>query len=243
MFPDQAPYNLRFDWGANGLAAVGPGSDVIVIVDVLSFGTCVDVAVARGASVLPYRWRDDAAAQYARDRHALLASPARCASGGYSLSPQSLLGIPAGTRLVLPSPNGSALSFRAAESAVVFAACLRNCEAVARAARRIGPSVAVIAGGEQWEDGGLRSAVEDLIGAGAVISFLPGSRSPEARAAAAAYEAVRADLPPVLRCCASGRELCERGFPGDVDIAAEWNVSGAAPRLHGDAFVDQAGRC
>jgi 2-phosphosulfolactate phosphatase len=240
VFGDQASYDVRFDWGADGLAAVGPGSGVIVLVDVLSFGTCVDVATARGAFILPYPRRDESAERYARDRQALLAAGERLAAGGYSLSPQSLLGIPAGTRLVLPSPNGSALSLRAAGSATVLSACLRNGEAVARAARGIGRPVAVVACGERWEGGGLRPCLEDLIGAGAVIRSLPGARSPEVRSAVAAYEEARADLPGVLRGCASGQELLRRGFPGDVEIAAGWNVSGAAPRLVGDAFVDAA---
>jgi 2-phosphosulfolactate phosphatase len=240
VFSGQAAYDVRFEWGADGLAAVGPGSDAIVLVDVLSFGTCVDVAAARGAFVLPYPRSDESAERYARDRQALLAAGERLAAGAYSLSPQSLLAIPAGTRLVLPSPNGSALSLRAAGPAAVLSACLRNSEAVARTAGGVGRSVAVVACGERWQGGGLRPCLEDLIGAGAVIRSLPGARSPEARSAVAAYEGARADLPAVLRGCASGRQLIERGFACDVEIAAEWDVSGAVPRLVGDAFVDAA---
>lgn len=58
LYFDQSPYDVRFDWGERGLEALGPGSDTIIIVDVLSFSTAVDVAVSRGASVLPYRRRD-----------------------------------------------------------------------------------------------------------------------------------------------------------------------------------------
>jgi 2-phosphosulfolactate phosphatase len=108
-----------------------PGRDVIVLVDVLSFGACVDVATARGASILPYPRRDESAERYARDRQALLDAAERLAAGGFSLSPQSLLAIPAGTRLVLPSANGSALSLRAADFGIVLSACFRNFEAVA----------------------------------------------------------------------------------------------------------------
>ena len=50
MFSDQAAYNVCFEWGADGRAAVGPGRDVIVLIDVLSFGTCVDVVWAPGVA-------------------------------------------------------------------------------------------------------------------------------------------------------------------------------------------------
>jgi 2-phosphosulfolactate phosphatase len=59
--------------------------------------------------VYPYRWRDAMAAAYAQCLGAMLAQRRRSASG-YSLSPTSLLNMPAGTRLVLPSPNGAVLS-------------------------------------------------------------------------------------------------------------------------------------
>jgi 2-phosphosulfolactate phosphatase len=62
VFTNQSRFAVRFEWGERGLEAVGPGSAVIVVVDVLSFCTSVDVAAARGAQVLPYRWRDDSVA-------------------------------------------------------------------------------------------------------------------------------------------------------------------------------------
>jgi 2-phosphosulfolactate phosphatase len=44
----------------------------------------------------------------------------------------------------------------------------------------------------------------------------------------------------MLRGCASGRELIERGFAGDVELASASNVSAAVPRLVGDGFVEAA---
>jgi 2-phosphosulfolactate phosphatase len=231
LYFDQSAYAVRFEWGANGLDAVGPGSDVIVIVDALSFTTCVEIAVSRGAFILPWHRHDESAEQYAAAQQALRAGKRGGAGVGYSLSPASLRAIPAGTRLVLPSPNGGTLSLQAAAHGTTAAACLRNGAAVAEWVRQMGGTVAVVACGERWPDGSLRPAVEDLLAAGAVIAELPGRHSPEAQTAAEAFLRLRGELPLVLRECSSGRELLERGFPLDVELAAELNVSGTVPVL------------
>ena len=243
MFYDQRVFGARFDWGVDAVRRLVRASDVVVIVDVLSFGTSVDVAVARGAAVFPCRSRDDAAVAYAREIGAVLAvgrsqvGPAH----PYSLSPASLLAVEPGVRLVLPSPNGATLTAIAAEmGAVVLAGCLRNARAVARAARALGETVTVVAAGERWEGdrGALRPAVEDLVGAGAILAALsPAAPSPEAVAATGAFAAVARDVPRFLAACSSGRELREMGFARDVEIAAELDASDTVPLLTAGAFT------
>jgi 2-phosphosulfolactate phosphatase len=128
----QDGFSIRFEWGTSGAKALAPGVEVLVIVDVLSFTTAVDVAAARGAYVYPYRYRDDSAEEFARCIGATLAVSRQDISTEtpYSLSPVSLEAIPAGTRLVLPSPNGSAISVLAAElGRPILAGCLRNAAA------------------------------------------------------------------------------------------------------------------
>src|SRR5215217_860575 len=120
---------VRYEWGAYGISTLGPDSDVIIIVDVLSFSTCVDVAVGNGALVYPYRSHDQSAQLFATERQALLAQSRWSESTGYSLSPASLRAIPPGTRLVLPSPNGTNLS-GATGTIPTIAGCLRNARAV-----------------------------------------------------------------------------------------------------------------
>ena len=205
-----------------------------MIVDVFSFTTAIDIATARGGVVFPYLLKGEPAASYAGSVDAHLASPDR--GNGYSLSPASLRDLPSGYRLVLPSPNGAALSFTAAHP-VVLAACLRNAAAVAQAAARLGSTVAVIPAGEMWSTGEFRPSLEDWIGAGAVIAACTGSHSPEASLAAAAFSYFREDLSRALRGSGSGKELIERGFGLDVDLAAELNVSTNVPRLVNRAFV------
>src|SRR4051812_39530295 len=113
------------EWGMSGIDALRSRVAVLVVVDVLSFSTAVDVAVSQGAQILPFSPGDDpAAARLAAERAgAVLALPRRAAGGQFSLSPASLLAIPAGTRLMLPSPNGSRLSLAGAGTPVL-AGCL-----------------------------------------------------------------------------------------------------------------------
>ncbi len=227
---------VDFAWGKAGLNDRLPASNVVVIVDVLSFSTAVDVAVSRGAAVLPYRYRDATAAAFAAEQQAVLAGPRR--DGGPSLSPPSLAALDTGARLVLPSPNGSTLSTLVGNK-TAFAACLRNAAAVA-AAVPADARVLVIAAGEHWPDGSLRPALEDLLGAGAVLARLNGRLSPDAAAAAGAYRELCDDLAGALTQCPSGQELIAAGYPDDIIWAADEGCSVAIPRLIDGAYRDGA---
>ncbi|QLE59467.1 2-phosphosulfolactate phosphatase [Nostoc sp. TCL26-01] len=239
MIYDQSEFDLRCEWGLQGVTQLAPISDVVIIVDVLSFSTCVDVATHNGAIIFPYAMKDESVIDYAKSISAELASHRqRWTTGGYSLSPQSLLEIPVGTRLVLPSPNGSFLTLQTGTTPTL-AGCLRNCQAVAEFAQKYGKKVAVIPAGERWrDDGSLRPAVEDLLGAGAILSYLQGSLSPEAEVAVATFQACQQDLLGYLKQCSSGKELIAAGFEGDVAIAAAYNVSDCVPLFRDNAYVN-----
>ena len=230
---DQSEFEIRCEWGLKGLSALAPISDVVVIVDVLSFSTAVDIGASQGGVILPYPLKNQSAADYARAAGAVLASRDR--GSGFSLSPASLRHLPAGCRFVLPSPNGAALSF-AVDHPVVLTACLRNAAATGQAAANLGKTVAVIPAGEMWDDGTLRPSLEDWLGAGAVITALSGTCSPEARLAALGFDRLRDCLGESLRHCSSGKELIDRGCGLDVDLAVELNVSSNVARLIDRAF-------
>lgn len=234
--------SVVLEWGPVGAKVLAEQCDVLVVVDVLSFSTAVTVAVERGARVWPHRG-GEAAGVLARDIGAVLAGN-RGSHAGFTLSPASLLDITEGTRLVLPSPNGSSICFTAVEGGVtalhggvvVVAGCLRNADAVGRYVRDFA-RIGVVPAGERWGDGSLRPAYEDLVGAGAVVDGIVGhdpeaELSPEAEAAAVAFRALRR-----LDDCTSGRELVGKGFDDDVRIASELNVCDAVPRLIEGRFV------
>ncbi len=248
---DQSGYRVRCEWGPVGAAAVVRPGDVAVVVDVLSFTTTTTIAVARGVEVLPFAWRDDRAVEHARAHDAVLAvgrSVARDDPGAVSLSPASVIGAAGLRRLVLPSPNGSTICAALVDSgARVVAASLRNATAVGRwAASRVaeGAAVCLVPAGERWPDGSLRPAVEDLLGAGAVLAALvddlpDADLSPEARVALGTYR--RAVLPDDLHACASGRELAAIGFDRDVELAARVDADPVVPVLADGVFRAGAG--
>jgi len=223
------------EWGPVGATSVAARSDVLVVVDVLSFCTSVTIAVERGAKVWPHSG-GEAAQQLARQIGAELAGH-RSSPGGPTLSPSSLLGLGAGSRLILPSPNGSSICHAVADGmATVVAGCLRNAGAVARYVRDRA-SIGVVPAGERWPDGSLRPCYEDWVGAGAVVDRLLGQDpaldlSAEAEAAALAFRALRP-----LEDCPSGRELVETGFAEDVRIAREIDASTVVPLLVDGGFV------
>lgn len=258
----QDNHPVRLEWGPTGAGflvgyAARRGSAVIaVVVDVLSFTTCVSVAADAGTSVLPYRWQDESAESFAAERGAALALPRSVArhEGGISLSPRSIREAGSIGSLVLPSPNGSTITTMLAEAgATVVAASLRNGAAVGRwLADRFRsspgepPVVVLVPSGERWPDASLRPAVEDAWGAGAVATALveslehqagPLLLSPEVEAALASFTAVRGRVDEALARCSSGRELIEQGYAQDVAIAAELGSSTAVPMLRDGAFV------
>lgn len=211
---DQSRYQVRLEWGDDGLARLAT-ADVVVVVDVLRFSSTVTTRVAAGGAV-----------------------PLDAAAHAVSL-------------------NGTAISRAAAAldpAPIVLLGCLRNASAVAEAIadeqRRRGArtSIALIAGGELVPaDAGAaartarRFAVEDLLGAGAIVDAL-GVRgidhtSPEAAAAGEAFRGLRAATRHLLAASGSGQELAERGAHDEVRAAAELDASTAVPVLREGVFV------
>jgi 2-phosphosulfolactate phosphatase len=236
---------VRFDWGLAGAAELGRVCAVLVVVDVLSFTTAVDVAAGRGMRVHPFPW--GAQADDYAERVGAVAAVGRGAVSPerpWSLSPASLRSAPVVPDLVLPSPNGSAISSAASATGhPVVAGCLRNAPAVARWLLSSGyggarAPIGVIASGEHWPDGTLRPCVEDLLGAASILDGLvdaPGGLSVEAAVTLAALASVP-DVPAAIHGSASGRELTERGFKPDVDLAVAVATSEVVPVLRNGVF-------
>jgi 2-phosphosulfolactate phosphatase len=230
----QSGFGVRLCWGPAGLTALAGEVDAVALVDVLRFTTALDAAIGAGAAVLPAPWPLDRSS---------VPDGAEVADGsgprGLSLSPSSLLGLGPSDRIVLPSPNGSHCSTLAAAACdTVAGGCLRNASAVARWVDDAagGGAIAVVPCGERWADGSLRPAVEDLLGAGAIVAQLAGERScsPEAAAALAAFQAARPEMAMALAQSASGRQLRDKGLEDDLTWASGVDVSECVPVLGAD---------
>lgn len=232
---------VHCEWGLNGVEVLRDHVAVMVIVDVLSFSTAVDVAVHRHARIHPFPYGDEDASRAEAERLGVRLAASRKAGGQLSLSPVSLMKLNPGERLLLPSPNGSRLSL-ACGKATVLAGCLRNAKAVAAKALALadGAKIAVIPAGEHWPDGSLRPAIEDLLGAGAIIAALDLTGAPEAQVARDAFLSTEPHLAPTLRGSRSGQELIGREHAMDVEIALELNVSHCAPMLKNGAYENAA---
>ncbi|MFC4947241.1 2-phosphosulfolactate phosphatase [Pseudonocardia sp. GCM10023141] len=229
----QREHRVRLEWGREGVALLAAECAVVIVIDVLSFTTAVDVAVGRGASVLPQR-RADAAEAAA---HGAVPAGQR-GSGRPNLRPSSLLALAPATTLALPSPNGATLCASVDAATVLFAGCLRNATAVAAAALTAsdGGPIGIVAAGERWPDDTMRVAAEDALGAGAIAACLP-DRSPETDLAVAQFAAAQVrGLAGVLASVSSGRELIADGYGADVELAAAHDASAVTPRRRG-AFL------
>jgi 2-phosphosulfolactate phosphatase len=166
--------------------------------------------------------------------------------GKPTLSPVSFGPLHAGYNYVLCSLNGAVCTWTASQTHTLLIGCLLNAHAVAAVANQLqfgtGCSITVIPCGEQWEDAHegenqLRPAVEDYLGAGAILSYLKGTPSPEAEVCIQAFRNSEHRLAELIWDCGSGRELRERGFEADVIHCSRLNAFEIVPIYNEDHFV------
>jgi 2-phosphosulfolactate phosphatase len=240
----QLNFRCRLDWGLRGVQSAADRGDIVVVVDVLSFSTTAVTAVHHGVTVYPCAWEDDPE-QLVKKVGAKIAVhrlEAVKADGLYSLSPLSFIDAPKSLSVVVPSPNGATCLRTARHAPHVFSAALVNATATAHVINNLLDqselAVTVIACGEQWvehtEEGRLRFALEDYLGAGAILSQLNEERSPEAMVCVAAFQQAQPHLEYTLLNCGSGIELCEKGFRDDVKHAAKLDLYDAVPMFQDD---------
>ncbi|OOE14242.1 2-phosphosulfolactate phosphatase [Fictibacillus arsenicus] len=248
-FFDQSSYEIKVEWGIRGAREAAKREEILIIVDVLSFSSTVIAAMENEALIYPFPPPiNEKANKYADqlDAELVVGREKAFKTGKHSLSPNSFTAVDRGKSYVLCSLNGAACVEAAKKIPALLLGSLRNAEAVAEAAlelkKKTGKPITIIACGERWEkasgnENELRPAIEDYLGAGAIISSFEGSLSPEAFVCKQAFQGSEHILSSLIRNCGSGRELAERGFAKDVDYCLQLNVSSIVPVLSGNKFI------
>lgn len=229
----------HLEWGRRGAARAALRGDILAVCDVLSFSTAVVTACMGGARVYPCF--DDADAQECAARFGAEIAVRReevSSTHRYSLSPVTFLQAKSDDAIALPSPNGATCCRIGSVAPAVLIASLLNATAAARAAsllmKRHHADLTVLACGERQEpheEGQLRFALEDYLGAGALLAALDMPCSPDAAVCRAAFLAVAGDLASLIRECPSGAELRDRGWPQDIEHAMQRDICDVVPLL------------
>ena len=215
---------------------------VVVAIDTLRATTTIAVAVASGALVETVK--SIAEAKRRRKLNRVLIAGER---GGRKIVGFDLGNSPAeieraalsGKRLVLTTTNGTGAIARSAAADAIFAGALVNATAIARAVtkNRTRELVLLCAGRTTGV------ALEDLVGAGAIIdALLPGPFDPlqlsdGARLSLELFRREKRRLHAFLCECESGRNLLRIGSAEDVALCAALDSVPVAPRLRRGAFV------
>ncbi|MGD8192391.1 2-phosphosulfolactate phosphatase [Brevibacillus ginsengisoli] len=244
----QHPFTCRIEWGKRGAREAAKRGDITIIVDVLSFSSTVVTALHFGAIIYPYPPPiNEQAANYANlvGAELLLGRAEAARLGKPSLSPVSFGAEHAGNKFVLCSLNGAACTWLASQVPALLVGSLLNASAVAHTANRLqsktGANITVVPCGEHWnqvqaDENGLRPAIEDYLGAGAILSKLDGSKSPEAQVCIGAFHSSESKIAELLWECGSGRELREFGFAEDVRHCSRLDVYQNVPILDHNFF-------
>ena len=238
----------HIEWGRRGGRLAAERGDIVVVVDTLSFSTATAMAVDRGAQIYPCTNRQETRNLAIRhDAHFAVGRSEVPRKGKYSLSPITFKDVSPNTRIVLYSLNGASCCESAHRSSHILLGSLINARAVAETVQQLsldtGKGITVLACGEQvadpTHDDDIRHAIEDLLGAGAVVAHLSCAKSAESLVFEGAFKHHKRNLESLLWDSESGLELRERGFGDDVKFAARLNLISSTPVLR-NKFFDKA---
>ena len=211
---------------------------VAVVIDVLRATTSLLVLIERGCAEVVVTPSVEAARQYGQLHADVLTAGERdgLAPPGFDFgnSPvafsQAAL---AGRRMVFATTNGTRAVCAANDAHQVLIGCLRNCVAVARAAKSAGRDMTLLCAGREG-----RFSLDDAYTAGAIVDAMTsGSRgrgtldlSDGSLAARALYQSGANPL-AVLRNSLAGRRIVEIGLPEDLTYCAERDRSAVVPKV------------
>lgn len=220
----------------------------MIIVDVLSFSSTVVTGLNYGAIIYPYPPHLNGKA-YAQSLGALyiLGRAEAARLDAPTLSPVTFNHSHDRQKYVLSSLNGAFCTWIASHIPALFIGSLLNASVVASAASQISASlkanITVVPCGEVWNgvkefEDSLRPAMEDYLGAGAILSRIEGKQSAEVQVCIGAFQHSKSTLSRLIWDCTSGIELRERGFEKDVKHCSRLNIYQTVPILKNQHFSE-----
>jgi 2-phosphosulfolactate phosphatase len=208
---------------------------VVVVFDVLRATTTMTAALAAGVKEIRV-FADVAAVREAAGNGggALLCGEERClAPQGFDLgnSPGAFGAEHRGRAVFMSTTNGTRALIAAREAKLLLTGAIVNASAVARVLGESGLDVTLLCAGTNG-----RVAMEDVIGAGAVISAIQGEvtlESDVARMAVRLFRGAGDDLAEVLAEGDGGRNVLSAGLAEDIAFAARLDRFDEVGRVEG----------
>lgn len=201
----------------------------VVVFDVLRATTSITAALNAGVkSIRIFATSADAADAGPSYSNALLCGEEKCLPPpGFHLgnSPRAFQPtLHMGRELLLSTTNGTRAILAARGASRIYAGALVNAAAVATCLTQDDLPITLLCAGTNGA-----VALEDILGAGAVIASLreliaPVLESDSAIVADRLFAASRSDLPATLRLTRGGLNLIEAGLPEDIEFCAQLNV-------------------
>jgi 2-phosphosulfolactate phosphatase len=195
---------------------------VVVVLDVLRATTTMIAALAHGVREIRVFPDTQSARQAAKAQAgAVLCGEEQCLKpSGFDLGnrPGEFNVEHAGRTVFMSTTNGTRAIIAARGAAKVLVGGLVNASAVAKQIRRLGRDVILLCAGTNGQ-----VAMEDVIGAGAILEALGSEIQLEtdaARLALRVFRSARENLRDALRESAGGVNVIRAGLDGDIDYAA-----------------------
>lgn len=206
-----------------------------VVLDILRATSVIATALAHGASeVRPVQTVEQAFALAQKEDVLLCGERGGLPVQGFHLgnSPREFTSEAVrGRSLVMTTTNGTRAMESAHIGSMVFVGSLLNRRAVTDVLRANGEDVILLCAG--LHD---RFSLEDTVGAGAMVSLLPGERTDRAIAAQRLFEGYTDDLLEMLKASYAGQYLTSIGLGDDLPVCARLDALEVVPR------VDEQGR-
>ena len=242
---------VHLDWNVNGLKYALSNHNIVILVDTLRFSSTVVTAVANDFTIFPVS-SDNQGLELSQKFKAHFSGYAgeqgQSNNLKFSLSPLSFIKNKneKNKSVVLFSTNGATLCQLTQFQDIVLIGSFLNAQSVAQMAMKISKSynnnITIVACGEERpivnngvitfsKDTERVFAIEDYLAAGAILSFMDITKTPDAQVCQTAFVGNQGKIKTLLSKSISGQYLTQKGDMGDIDQAAKLNLYFVVPQV------------